>query len=170
MEKRPEAEKRPGVRNTESDWWMEIEAKVTEAAGARKSEVLILRPPAIVGDGAVFTSVNDVLAWDRNFYDNKLGAGDADLMVRWLAPFALPDGTMAGGAPGDPGAGYAMQYETQASISGDASIFQRYHTSTFNTELVIATGSGYEILVERNVTPMPGDEAKAFLFAIYKIL
>jgi hypothetical protein len=63
----------------------------------------------------------------------------------------------------DPGAGYAMQYETQASISGDASIFQRYHTSTFNTELVIATASGYEILVERNVTPMPGDESKTFL-------
>jgi len=63
----------------------------------------------------------------------------------------------------DPGAGYAMQYETQASISGEASIFQRYDTSTFNTELVIATGSGYEILVERNVTPMPGDESKVFL-------
>ena len=63
----------------------------------------------------------------------------------------------------DPGAGYAMQYGTQASISGDASIFQRYDTSTFNTELVIATSSGYEILVEKNVTPMPGDEAKTFL-------
>lgn len=32
-----------------------------------------------VGDGGVFTSLDDFIEWDRNFYDNRLGAGG-----RWL--------------------------------------------------------------------------------------
>ena len=28
-----------------------------------------------VGDGGVFTSLEDMLAWDQNFYDNQLGQG-----------------------------------------------------------------------------------------------
>lgn len=51
----------------------------------------------IVGDGSVFTSVNDLLAWDRNFYDNQLGKGDPALITRWLAPGLLNNGDAAGG-------------------------------------------------------------------------
>ena len=36
----------------------------------------------LVGDGAVFTSIDDLLLWDRNFYDNQLGKGDKDLVER----------------------------------------------------------------------------------------
>lgn len=50
----------------------------------------------IVGDGAVFTTVNDLLAWDRNFYDNRLGAGDPELIERWLESGVLADGTDTG--------------------------------------------------------------------------
>jgi len=50
----------------------------------------------IVGDGSVFTSVNDLLAWDRNFYDNRLGNADAGLIARWLAPGRLNSGATAG--------------------------------------------------------------------------
>ncbi len=52
----------------------------------------------IVGDGSVFTSVNDLLAWDRNFYDNRLGQGVPDLIARWLAPGRLNSGDVAGGS------------------------------------------------------------------------
>jgi len=52
----------------------------------------------IVGDGSVFTSVNDLLAWDRNFYDNRLGNGDPGLIARWLAPGRLNSGDAAGGS------------------------------------------------------------------------
>ncbi len=31
----------------------------------------------MVGDGGVFTSVDALLPWDRNFYDDRLGGGDA---------------------------------------------------------------------------------------------
>ena len=36
-----------------------------------------------VGDGGLYTSVDDLLLWDRNFYDNKLGGG-ADLIDQVL--------------------------------------------------------------------------------------
>jgi CubicO group peptidase (beta-lactamase class C family) len=44
----------------------------------------------MVGDGGVFTSVEDLLLWDRNFYANKLGG--ARLLEEYLTPGALVDG------------------------------------------------------------------------------
>ena len=46
----------------------------------------------IVGDGGVFTTVNDLLAWDRNFYENRLGSGSPELITRWLRPGTLDSG------------------------------------------------------------------------------
>lgn len=54
----------------------------------------------IVGDGGVFTSVNDLLAWDRNFYDNRLGEGRPELIERWLEPGLLSAGERAGYSAG----------------------------------------------------------------------
>jgi CubicO group peptidase (beta-lactamase class C family) len=36
----------------------------------------------MIGDGGVFTTVDDLLLWDRNFYDNRLGKGDPSLITR----------------------------------------------------------------------------------------
>ena len=33
-----------------------------------------------VGDGGVYTSLNDFIKWDQNFFDNKLGAADESLI------------------------------------------------------------------------------------------
>lgn len=33
-----------------------------------------------VGDGGVYTTIDDFLHWDRNFYDNRLGSGGASLI------------------------------------------------------------------------------------------
>jgi CubicO group peptidase (beta-lactamase class C family) len=44
----------------------------------------------MVGDGGVFTSVEDLLRWDRNFYENRLG--DASLLEEYLTPGVLADG------------------------------------------------------------------------------
>jgi CubicO group peptidase (beta-lactamase class C family) len=46
----------------------------------------------VVGDGGLLTSVNDLLAWDRNFYDNQLGAGTPDLIRQWITPGRLGSG------------------------------------------------------------------------------
>lgn len=45
----------------------------------------------LVGDGGVFTTIDDLLAWDRNFYDNRLGGGDA-FIERLTTPGRLNDG------------------------------------------------------------------------------
>ncbi|MFQ5791019.1 MAG: serine hydrolase domain-containing protein [Acidobacteriota bacterium] len=44
----------------------------------------------MVGDGAVFTSVEDLSKWDRNFYDNRLGS--PDLLRQMLTPGVLRGG------------------------------------------------------------------------------
>jgi len=54
----------------------------------------------IVGDGGLLTTVNDLLVWDRNFYENRLGKGDPELIRRWVTPGRLNGGggaTLTGG-------------------------------------------------------------------------
>lgn len=45
----------------------------------------------LVGDGGVFTTVDDLLLWDRNFYDNRLGGGAA-FIEQLTTPGRLNDG------------------------------------------------------------------------------
>jgi CubicO group peptidase (beta-lactamase class C family) len=45
----------------------------------------------MVGDGGVYTTIEDLLQWDRNFYDNRLGG--PDLIERLTTPGKLNDGT-----------------------------------------------------------------------------
>jgi CubicO group peptidase (beta-lactamase class C family) len=46
----------------------------------------------MVGDGGVYTTIDDLVQWDRNFYDNRLGGGP-DLIERLTTPGSLNDGT-----------------------------------------------------------------------------
>lgn len=46
----------------------------------------------MIGDGGVFTSVDDLLLWDQNFYDNKLGKADKSLIDKMLTPGVLKSG------------------------------------------------------------------------------
>jgi len=39
-----------------------------------------------VGDGGVYTNLDDFLQWDQNFYDNKLGNGTAELIELVTTP------------------------------------------------------------------------------------
>ncbi|MGD8534818.1 MAG: serine hydrolase domain-containing protein [Candidatus Aminicenantes bacterium] len=46
----------------------------------------------MIGDGGVFTCVDDLLLWDRNFYNNRLGKGGQELIDRILTPGKLNNG------------------------------------------------------------------------------
>ncbi len=46
----------------------------------------------IVGDGGVYTTIDDLLLWDRNFYGNRLGSGEADLIKQLTTPGVLNNG------------------------------------------------------------------------------
>jgi CubicO group peptidase (beta-lactamase class C family) len=47
----------------------------------------------MVGDGGIYTTVEDMLKWDRNFYDNKLGKGGPALIELVETPGRFKDGT-----------------------------------------------------------------------------
>jgi len=46
----------------------------------------------MIGDGGIFTSVDDLLLWDQNFYHNKLGKGGPELIEKILTPGVLNSG------------------------------------------------------------------------------
>jgi CubicO group peptidase (beta-lactamase class C family) len=46
----------------------------------------------MIGDGGVFTSVDDLLRWDRNFYSNRLGKGKPSLINSMLEKGRLSSG------------------------------------------------------------------------------
>ncbi len=46
----------------------------------------------MIGDGGVFTAVDDLLKWDQNFNNNKLGKGSQELIDRVLTPGKLNNG------------------------------------------------------------------------------
>lgn len=46
----------------------------------------------MIGDGGVFTCVDDLFLWDQNFYHNILGKGGQDLIERVLTPGKLNSG------------------------------------------------------------------------------
>ena len=60
----------------------------------------------------------------------------------------------------DPGSGFNMGWETQASIAGDATIFIRYKTGA--TELAISHGGSVETLAVKDATPIPGHPGVEF--------
>ncbi len=47
----------------------------------------------MVGDGGVFTTVDDLLLWDDNFYRNRLGKSDPQLINKMITPGILNNGT-----------------------------------------------------------------------------
>lgn len=47
----------------------------------------------MVGDGGVFTSIDELLAWDQNYYHNRLGKADPELITLLTTPATLKDGT-----------------------------------------------------------------------------
>lgn len=46
----------------------------------------------MIGDGGIFTTVDDLFLWDQNFYENKLGKLSQDLIKRMLTPGRLNNG------------------------------------------------------------------------------
>ncbi len=46
----------------------------------------------VIGDLGVFTTIEDFLKWDQNFYDNKLGKGTQDLIKKMLTRGKLNNG------------------------------------------------------------------------------
>ncbi len=46
----------------------------------------------MIGDGGIFTCIDDLLAWDQNFYHNQLGKARQELIDRMTTPGTLNNG------------------------------------------------------------------------------
>lgn len=60
----------------------------------------------LVGDGAVFTSIDDLLYWDRNFYNNRLGKGSPELIEQMTGAYNSEQGDSTAYTPGPNGGIY----------------------------------------------------------------
>lgn len=50
----------------------------------------------LVGSGGVYSTINDLYKWDQNFYNNKLGKGNTDLLIKMHQDGVLNNGKSAG--------------------------------------------------------------------------
>jgi CubicO group peptidase (beta-lactamase class C family) len=84
-----------GMKNTHfhDDHTMIVENRASGYAPLRGGGFRIsMTTLGMIGDGGVFTCVDDLLLWDQNFYNNKLGKGGQELIDRVLTPGALNNG------------------------------------------------------------------------------
>jgi CubicO group peptidase (beta-lactamase class C family) len=97
-----------------------------------------------VGDGGLYTSVEDLFPWDHNFYNNKLGGGP-DLITDQLSPGKLNNGENTGYAFGL-GVG---QYKGLKTIShggsggGFTSVMIRFPEQNFS--VICLCNAGYKV-------------------------
>jgi CubicO group peptidase (beta-lactamase class C family) len=82
----------------------------------------------MVGDGGVYNTIDELLFWDRNFYDNRLGKGGPELIELLTTPGKLNDGTVLDYA-------FALDVEDyrgqQLAQHGGAFVGYRAHTLHF---------------------------------------
>lgn len=77
----------------------------------------------IVGDGGLFTTLEDLLLWDQNFYDNRLGNGRHSL-IEWLTT----PGTLVNGQPIEYAAGLIVGSYNNHPVIRHSGSFVGYRT------------------------------------------
>ena len=76
-----------------------------------------------IGDGGLLTTVDDLLLWDNNFYNNKLGGG-AELIQEFLAP-----GTLNTGAKTDYAFGLDVETYKGLKLFGHDGVYNGFSAS-----------------------------------------
>jgi len=56
--------------------------------GNKKEYVINMTNLSNIGDGGVYTTINDFIKWDNNFYENILGKRSNDLLIQMKANFS----------------------------------------------------------------------------------
>lgn len=77
----------------------------------------------IVGDGGLFTTLEDLLLWDQNFYNNRLGNGRHSL-IEWLTTPA----TLVSGQPIEYAAGLIVGHHANHPVIRHSGSFVGYRT------------------------------------------
>ena len=107
-----------------------------------------------VGDGGVYTTMDDFLAWDRNFYANILGKGGDDLIT--MVTTAHPDAAV-GGDGSIAGAMYAFGMQL-GTANGEAVVGHTGGWVGFSTMYQRYPELSLSVVVFCNSTDMSGPE------------
>lgn len=88
----------------------------------------------LVGAGGLYSNVEDMLLWDRNFYDNKLGKGRKELVEQMEEEGLLNDGSSSGYAFGlvNGTHGGLRTVEHGGSLAGYRTFLLRYPEQKFS--------------------------------------
>jgi CubicO group peptidase (beta-lactamase class C family) len=94
----------------------------------------------IIGDGSVYTTIEDFFKWDQNFYDNVLGRGTQDLIHRVLTQGVLNNGE-------------EIRYAFGLNVDTDRGLRRVSHTGSwvgFNTVAVRYPDQRFSVVVFSN--------------------
>lgn len=91
-----------GMKNTHfhDDQYHIVKNRVFSYAPSKNGFRNLIMRYDLVGSGGLYSNVEDMLLWDQNFYNNKLGKGTPDLITKMNQDGKLNDGKSAGYAFG----------------------------------------------------------------------
>jgi CubicO group peptidase (beta-lactamase class C family) len=111
----------------------------------------------IVGDGNLYTTVNDLLLWDQNFYDNRLNQEDKDLISQLITPGALNNHEK-------------IQYAFGLYIANYKGLITASHSGTipgYRSEMIRFPEQGFSIICLANVSNLNSGKLASQVADIY---
>lgn len=97
----------------------------------------------LVGSGGLYSSIGDLLLWDQNFYDNKLGKGRQELIDTMLTDGRLNNGSSAGYAFGISNGTHNGLRTVQhgGALAGYRTFYLRYPDENFSVFVLANAGN-----------------------------
>lgn len=116
----------------------------------------------LVGSGGLYTNINDLFLWDQNFYDNKLGNGQQELVEKMTEDGVLNNGQSTGYAFGIKNGVHKglKTVEHGGSLAGYRTYLIRYPEQNFSV-IILANVSDF------SSGSMARDVAEVFLKDVF---
>lgn len=97
----------------------------------------------LVGSGGLYSSIGELLLWDQNFYDNKLGKGRQELIDTMLTDGRLNNGSSAGYAFGIINGTHngLRTVEHSGALAGYQTFYLRYPDENFSVFVLANAGN-----------------------------
>lgn len=103
-----------------------------------------------IGNGSIFTTIEDFFKWDQNFYNNKLGSGTQNLLDIFLTTGKLNDGS-------DTGYAFAVEFDNH---NGLKTVGHGGSMAGFRSNYVQFPDQRFSVVITANVSLVnPGDLA-----------
>lgn len=111
----------------------------------------------VVGDGNLYTTVDDLFLWDQNFYNNILNAQDKELIPQLLTPFELANHKETGYTFGL----HVGRYKGLKTVSHSG------NTPGYRTEMIRFPDERFSVIVLANVSNLNAGKLASQVADIY---